>query len=280
MSRKQSVLHDHDHDRGLMHDLELIHARMGRRRMLGFLAGASLVPLIGCAQKLASGAGAGGAAAGSGSEETGGSCANIPSETGGPYPGDGSNGVNALVLTGIVRSDIRSSIAGVTGTAEGVPLEVKLRLLNAADGCAPLEGYAIYLWHCDRDGNYSLYSLPGQNYLRGVQETDADGTVTFKTIFPGCYSGRMPHIHFEVYPGLSAATASGNKLHTSQLAFPNDVSNTVYASSGYGTSVGNFSRISFETDNVFSDGVSLQMASLTGSVSAGYVATLDVGIAD
>jgi protocatechuate 3,4-dioxygenase beta subunit len=279
MSRKQSpVLHDHD--RGLMHDLQLINARLGRRRMLGWLAGASLVPLISCAQKLAAGGGGGDAAAGSGGEASDGSCSNIPSETGGPYPGDGSNGVNALALSGIVRSDIRSSLAGLTGTAQGVPLEVKLRLLNTADGCAPLEGYAIYLWHCDRDGNYSLYTLPTQNYLRGVQETDNTGSVTFKTIFPGCYSGRMPHIHFEVYPGLSTATSSANKLHTSQLALPTDACNTVYASSGYSSSVSNLSRISFETDNVFSDGVSLQLASVTGSVNEGYIASLDVGIAD
>jgi protocatechuate 3,4-dioxygenase beta subunit len=279
MPRKQAPIL-HDHDRGLVHDLELINARLGRRRMLGWLAGASLVPLISCAEKLASGAGGGGADAGSGGEASDGSCANIPSETGGPYPGDGSNGVNALVLSGIVRSDIRSSVGGVTGTAAGVPLEVKLRLLNTADGCVPLEGYAIYLWHCDRDGNYSLYTLPSQNYLRGVQEADSSGIVTFKTIFPGCYSGRMPHIHFEVYPGLSTANASANKLHTSQFAFPTDVCNAVYATSGYSASVSNLSRISFETDNVFSDGVTLQMASLTGNVSDGYVATLDVGIAD
>ena len=270
----------HDHDRGLHADLELIHARLGRRRMLGWLAGASLVPLIGCAKKLADAADGGDVAANGGSGSEAGSCATIPGETAGPYPGDGSNGANALVLSGIVRSDIRSSIAGVTGTAEGVPLEVRLRLLNNADGCAPLEGYAVYLWHCDRDGNYSLYTLPSQNYLRGVQEADSDGFVTFKTVFPGCYSGRWPHIHFEIYPGLSSANASGNKLHTSQLALPVDPCNAVYATSGYSASVGNLSRISLETDNVFNDGVSLQLASVTGSVSAGYVATLDVGIAD
>ena len=79
------------------------------------------------------------------------------------------------------------------------------------------------MWHCDRDGEYSLYGATDQNYLRGVQETDASGVVTFTTIFPACYSGRMPHIHIEVYRSETTATSYTNKLKTTQLAFPVDV---------------------------------------------------------
>src|SRR4029453_1536909 len=125
----------------------------------------------------------------------------------GPLPGDGSNGPNALTQSGVVRSDIRSSFAGLSGTADGIPLTIMLTIVSAST-CAPLPGYAVYVWHCSREGLYSLYS-PGvtdQNYLRGVQETDANGQVTFTSIFPACYSGRWPHIHFEVYPSLAAAT--------------------------------------------------------------------------
>ena len=85
-------------------------------------------------------------------------CSAIPEETGGPYPGDGTNGPNTLTSTGIVRSDIRPSFAAMTGTAAGIPLTIKLTLVNVNAGCAALAGYAIYLWHCDRDGNYSLYT--------------------------------------------------------------------------------------------------------------------------
>ena len=120
----------------------------------------------------------------------------------------------------------------------------------------------------------SLYD----RFCEGVQATDANGTVTFTTIFPGCYSGRMPHIHFEVYRSTTTATSFSNKLKTSQLALPTDVCNTVYATSGYSASVRNLASISFSTDNVFSDGVTTQLATVTGNVSDGYVATLVVGI--
>jgi protocatechuate 3,4-dioxygenase beta subunit len=215
------------------------------------------------------------------------SCSAIPEETAGPYPGDGSNTANgsvanALALSGIVRSDITGSIAGASGVAAGVPLKVVLTLVNSAGACASLEGFAIYLWHCDRLGRYSMYSsgVTGENYLRGVQATDANGQVSFTTIFPGCYDGRVPHMHFEIFRSLSTATGWSNKLRTSQLTFPTDVCQTVYASAdGYTNSAANFARISFSSDNVFSDGVSLQLTSVTGSVSAGYEARLTVAIA-
>jgi protocatechuate 3,4-dioxygenase beta subunit len=164
--------------------------------------------------------------------------------------------------------------------ADGVPLTVKLTLVNTNGSCADLSGYAIYLWHCDRLGRYSMYSsgVTAENYLRGVQATGSDGLATFITIFPACYSGRMPHIHMEVYRSTTTATSYSNKLKTSQLAFPEDVCTAVYATSGYSASVSNFNSISFATDNVFSDGVTLQLATLTGNVTDGYVAELTVGI--
>ncbi|MBL8459254.1 MAG: intradiol ring-cleavage dioxygenase, partial [Zoogloea sp.] len=114
---------------------------------------------------------------------------------------------------------------------------------------------------------------------RGVQQTDSNGKVTFLTIFPGCYAGRMPHMHFEVYPSLASATGAANKVKTSQIAFPTATCNEVYATSGYGNSAANLSAISFASDNVFSDGTELQMASISGTTSNGYSASLVVGIA-
>jgi len=138
----------------------------------------------------------------------------------------------------------------------------------------------VYLWHCDKLGRYSLYSsgVTNQNYLRGVQEADATGRVSFTTIFPGCYSGRWPHIHFEVYPSLAAATSVANKIATSQIALPKATCDLVYATSGYEASVTNLSQVSLATDNVFSDGSALELATITGSVAAGLTATLTVAV--
>jgi protocatechuate 3,4-dioxygenase beta subunit len=202
----------------------------------------------------------------------------IPEETAGPYPGDGSNGPNVLTDSAIVRRDIRSSFGSYSGTAEGVPLTVTLRVLDLDNGASPLSGAAVYLWHCDRDGNYSLYSEPNQNYLRGVQVTGDDGTATFTSTFPGCYSGRWPHIHFEVYESLDAATSGGTKLKTSQLALPEATCTVVFATDGYTDSVSNLGQVTLATDNVFSDGWSSELATMKGTVADGYTATLNVPV--
>jgi protocatechuate 3,4-dioxygenase beta subunit len=269
------------HPHGLVHDLRTL--ALSRRRMLQFLGGAALVPLVGCTtDSMGTGVDAGtGTDAGSSSDAGASStCATIPQETGGPYPGDGTNGVNTLTMSGIVRSDIRSSFGSASGIATGVPLQVTLAIRDVASSCAPLSGYAVYIWHCDKDGNYSLYSpsVTGENYLRGVQVTDSSGKVTFTTIYPGCYSGRWPHIHFEVYASLAAATNGSNALKTSQIAMPKTASDAVYATSTYTTSASNLARISLATDNVFSDGADLETPAISGSVTDGYAIALDVGV--
>jgi protocatechuate 3,4-dioxygenase beta subunit len=281
------MAHDHDvdeveeHDRGLSHDLPTL---LSRRRALTLLGGAGLAAaLAGCG--ITSGGDDGSAATGSApgaavSDGSTSSGSGIPEETAGPYPGDGSNGVNVLTESGIVRSDITRSFGSASGVAEGVPLTVTLKVLDTAGDAAPLEGAAVYLWHCDREGRYSLYSddIRNENYLRGVQETAADGTVTFTSIFPAAYSGRWPHIHFEVYPSLDAATTATGKLRTSQLAFPEEPCKQVYATDGYTGSLQNLSQTSLDTDMVFSDGYSLQLAKVTGDVTNGYTATLNVPV--
>lgn len=279
-------MHDDDTHEGLAHDLRVLARRRDRRQILRLFAGASLVPIFGCGAGSSSQNGgatnpdSGASSAGdSGTTTTPGSCGVIPEETGGPYPGDGTNGPNTLTSSGIVRSDIRSSFGAMSGIADGVPLTIKLQLVNTKANCAALAGYAVYLWHCDQEGNYSLYTAATQNYLRGVQETAADGTVTFTSIFPGCYSGRWPHVHFEIFQSLAQAAATTGKVKTSQLALPQDVCSVVYATTGYEASVGNLAQTSLAKDNVFSDGTSLQLALVTGNETDGYVATLVVGVA-
>ena len=207
--------------------------------------------------------------------------AEIPQETAGPYPGDGSNGPNVLEASGVVRQDITSSFGTGSATAEGVPLTFTLALLDNANGCVPLAGAAVYAWHCDREGKYSMYDsgLADENYLRGVQEADANGQVTFSSIFPGAYSGRWPHIHFEVFESMSNATAAGQVLAVSQIALTQAACDDVYATAGYEASVRNMTRTTLKSDNVFGDdGGIYQLATMTGSAAEGYTAGLNVTI--
>lgn len=139
----------------------------------------------------------------------------------------------------------------------------------------------MYVWHCTREGGYSMYSdgAAEENYLRGVQIADDEGLVTFGSIFPACYSGRWPHIHFEVYPDQESITDSANAIATSQVALPQDVCEIVYAETGYEASVGNLARITLDSDNVFSDdGGASQLATVTGDNAAGYTVALTVGV--
>jgi protocatechuate 3,4-dioxygenase beta subunit len=160
--------------------------------------------------------------------------------------------------------------------AEGVPLTIDLTVLDSGNGCAALAGGAVYLWHCDREGNYSMYSrgVTEENYLRGLQEVDGDGKVTFTSIYPGAYPGRWPHIHFEVYAGLDDATGGGDPIAVSQLAFPEAACAEAYAAEGYEDSAGTMTSTSLQDDNVFSDGTGQQMAVVEGSVEDGYTASL------
>lgn len=213
------------------------------------------------------------------------SCQVVPEETAGPYPADGSSASNAaynvLALAGIVRSDVRTNIGG-SAQVGGAPLTITITLTDTRSACVPLAGYAIYLWHCTREGTYSVYTTQSlaDNHLRGVQQTDASGSVRFVTVVPGCYAGRMPHMHLEIYRDLSSATSAGNKLRTTQLAFPTDALRSIYASTaGYSQSVANLDAISFASDNVFSDGTTLEMVGFAGDAASGYTAAITISIA-
>jgi protocatechuate 3,4-dioxygenase beta subunit len=274
---------DLPHDLGLRSDLTQL---LGRRRALLLLGGAGLATLAGCSTTPTPTSTAGtplttaGGSAGTAGTNAVGVCTPLPEETAGPFPGDGSNGPNVLNQSGIVRRDIRSSIGSSNTVATGVPLTMKLKVLDTAAGCAPLAGAAVYAWHCDQGGLYSMYSegATDENYLRGVQAADDDGYVTFTSIFPAAYPGRWPHVHFEVYPTLAAATSSGTTRLVSQLAFPKDVCDAVYGASGYESSVRNMRSLSLATDMVFRDGAALQIPVMSGSNDAGYTAELNMPV--
>lgn len=204
----------------------------------------------------------------------------IPDETAGPYPADGTNGPDVLEESGIVRSDIRSSI-GADDPVDGVPLTFTLTVLDMADDDAPFTDAAVYAWHANALGEYSMYSsgVEDETWLRGVQVVGEDGTVTFTSVVPGCYDGRWPHIHFEVYPDVDSIDDADNAICVSQLAFPADVLPQIYARPEYTGSAENLAKVSLETDNVFGDdGGELQVATVTGDVDSGFHAALTVRV--
>ncbi|GAA1855464.1 3,4-dioxygenase subunit beta [Microlunatus capsulatus] len=256
-------------DQGLPFDVVTLLSRRRLLRAAGL--GATAVTLTAC--------GATAATSGSPSAAAG-ALAEIPDETAGPYPGDGSNGPDVLEQSGIVRRDIRSSFGDADGTAEGVAMTLQLDLVDLADG-SPFTGAAVYVWHCTREGGYSLYSdgITGENYLRGVQVADDDGAVTFTSVFPGCYSGRWPHVHFEVYPDVASTADATAAIATSQVALPEDVCRQVYGTDGYAASVANLDGVSLADDNVFGDDDGAnQLGTVTGDVAGGLTVRLAVGI--
>lgn len=214
-----------------------------------------------------------------------GSCLATPTEIRGPFPADGTNGgretISVFGQDGLVRRDIRSSFAGMSGTAEGIPLELELRVVDA-DGCAPMAGAAIYLWQCDALGAYSLYNIESENYLRGMQVADADGVVRFTSIIPGCYGGRAPHFHFEAFESIAAATHGRNSLLVSQIAFPTAELQRAYADPRYGDSLANLRRWPIERDWMLSgdtpEEAAWQTVKLSGDPGEGYRGEVSVGV--
>ena len=262
---------EEDHPHGLAHDLQALAEqqqraakRRGRRKLLGLLGAAALAPAARAANV----------------------CAIVPTETNGPYPGDGSNTLggsiaNALALSGIVRSDIRTSFAGASGTAAGVPLTVEhdarqhQRVLRRP-------GRLRHLRLALRPRRPLLACIPAASPTRttcaACRQTDADGTVTFTTIFPGCYSGRMPHIHFEVYRSLTTATRGPTSSRPRSSRFPMATLQHGLRRQRLQRQRDQPAQISFATDSVFSDGYSTQLATITGSDAAGYTARIQVAI--
>ncbi|NKX88073.1 dioxygenase family protein [Nocardia coubleae] len=263
-----------EHDLGLGHDLRV----MSRRRILGVLGAAGVAAVAaGCAAGEETGA-----TTTEASTTTTATPAAAPQETAGPYPGDGSNGPNVLIESGVVRSDLTTSFGAYSGAAQGIPMSLTLTVHDLVRGGAGA-GMAVYVWHCDREGRYSLYSdgVTDQNYLRGVQVADDAGVVEFTSIFPACYAGRWPHIHFEVYDSLTTAVAGENARLTSQIALPQDSCETVFAAdAGYAASTKNMSAVSLSSDNVFGDGWDAELATVSGTPVTSMAVSLTIGVGE
>jgi protocatechuate 3,4-dioxygenase beta subunit len=131
---------------------------------------------------------------------------------------------------GLIRSDITTGFNNVSGAAHGVPMDLHLSFHDIHHPGHAMAGRAIYVWHADAAGQYSVFNLPHRNYLRGVGITDGLGRVRFRTIYPGTYRGRPPHIHFEVYRNLDALRCGAARQFRSSMLFPDPVSRAIYAS--------------------------------------------------
>ena len=198
-------------------------------------------------------------------------CSLAPTETEGPFP------LRAMLAgDALLRADI-------TEGRPGVPLALRIKLVDVTRGCRPLAGAWVYVWHCDRDGEYSGDDgMAGPSpsptmFLRGIQKSDTDGCVTFQTLYPGWYEGRITHIHCMVFLAGAPLTSASPSQATTQFAFPADATAAVYASRLYGKGP-NTSVLRLEDDNVFGDGAVSEMLTLTGSVDAGFAAGIVVGV--
>jgi protocatechuate 3,4-dioxygenase beta subunit len=227
---------------------------MGRREALGALGIAGAALAVGCGGESPTGASTGNAGgATGGTASTNGTCAVTPTETVGPYPS----------LTDMFRMDIREG-------KQGTLLTLTVKVVNASSACAPVAGANVEIWHVDAAGDYSQYGTQrAATFLRGIQTTNANGEVVFTTIYPGWYQGRATHIHVEV-------SLDGRSRKVTQIAFPEGVNDAVHRTGVYASRGTN--PIANASDGIFADSLASEIVTPTGSASAGYAATFQVGI--
>ncbi len=244
------------------------HSR--KKFLKNFLIGATSVPLIMEACKKETVADTTTTTTTTTTGSSSGTCTVTPTETAGPFP--------TITPSSLVRSDIRLDRTGVGFT-------INITIKNKNNNCAALSGAIVDIWHCDKDGYYSEYGGTGMqsadftsvHFLRGRQTTDANGLVSFTSIFPGWYSGRATHIHVHIY------NTAGTSLLITQIAFPessNSAVVTVNASTANGYTKGMTGYTYNASDNVFSDDATgSEIGTVTGSVAAGYVIAHTINVA-
>lgn len=195
-------------------------------------------------------------------ENSNNNCSLSPTETVGPFP---------------ILTPLQYVRASIIADRVGIPLLMTLTIQDQSNGCSPLEGVWVDVWQCDKDGNYSQYggnqlqntNYRNENFLRGRQTTDANGRVSFISIFPGWYPGRAPHIHVEVL------TTNGASLLVTQIAFPVSAYSAVYATNGYNGAPDR----SNTQDSIFSDSLTRNMAdNVSGNITDGYTLTKTITV--
>jgi protocatechuate 3,4-dioxygenase beta subunit len=203
-----------------------------RRQVLGMVGGLGLALVPGCSPDSGSGSGSG-----SGSEPTTtGTAASTAGAAAGPSAAAGTTcNLASEVTQGPFWLTDHPEVADLVQDRQGVPLTLTLTVVDTA--CEPVGGAKVDIWHCDATGDYAGVGAGGgtggaatrtssENWLQGFQTAGRDGSVTFRTIYPGWYQGRAVHIHLKVFVG-------GDEVHTGQLFFPDDLSRTVFANAPY-----------------------------------------------
>lgn len=220
------------------------------KKLLAGIATASFTGACGSGSAAGTDAGAGGGDAGN-------SCTLYPEQTAGPFYLD----------LDLLRREI-------TEGQPGTPLTLVVNVQST--NCEPLKDLVVDVWHCDASGVYSGFpgqlgelDTTGQTFLRGSQVTGDAGVAQFETIFPGWYPGRTTHIHFRVH-------TSSTTQATSQLYFPEDVSEAIYETAAYAA------RGQKDTPNA-ADGIAVAnpppLATVAGDAASAYTATIVVTVA-
>jgi protocatechuate 3,4-dioxygenase beta subunit len=234
-------------------DIGGFERRLRRREALlalgGLGAGALALPLTGVASALSR------VASVEGQATTAASCVLAREATEGPY----------WISNTLTRRDIREG-------HPGVPLSLHFTVVQATT-CEPIPSADVEVWHADAGGVYSGFGAAsaGSRFLRGHQRSDAHGLAVFRTIYPGWYRGRTPHIHVKVHSG-------GNVVHTGQVFFRDATSDAVYRTSSYR------SRGTRDTTNA-RDGIYAQAGGSAATLKltrrsggAGYVGAITLGV--
>jgi protocatechuate 3,4-dioxygenase beta subunit len=196
-------------------------------------------------------------------------CPQTNSETAGPFP---------------TINPANYSTSNIVGDRTGVAFTININIVNLNANCAAYQGAIVDIWHCDKDGYYSQYggtamqsvNYTNNNFLRGRQVSNALGLVTFTSIFPGWYMSRATHIHVHIY------NASGTSLLVTQIAFPEGTNSAVVlvnAATAYGYTKGMTGYTYNASDNVFSDGVSSEISTVTGTVAGGFTLNHTINVA-
>ena len=207
------------------------------------------LPVIGCETQ------------GAGTDKNNPACEVSPKETRGPFP---------------IKSPAELMRANIVADRQGIALLINLKI-QESESCKPLSKVLVDIWHCDAEGHYSEYGgirlqeidYTNVSFLRGRQTTDANGDVSFISIFPGWYPGRAPHIHVDVLQ-------DGKILLSTQVAFPEESTAEVYSSRGYQGK----EDTSNEKDGVFRNSLAGNMAdSVSGNLSDGFTLSKVITVA-
>ena len=245
-----------------------VNRKIGRREALGILGGTGLFAIVGCGPLPAGPTSASspsktpsGDGSGTNNLPSTAKCATTPDEGVGVHPDE----LGLINDPSYFRQDI-------TDGKSGVPLTLALTVVSGKSGCSAVSGAHVQVSQCDATGNYSEYAQTGvdarsERFLRGAQTTDANGSVTFRSIYPGWYGDRAAHVHVDIFLNRSV-------VKSTQMAFPDEISATVNRLGDYALHGQN--PTTNARDYVFADSVATELATVTGDPTAGYLAALTV----